>query len=77
MGCGVRPPQGLGIKIHECRGGGGGGSQLGLVVNGENPKQFSKFKWVPLGKFLKSYLQNTHLFKNWAQELRYSAIWVS
>ena len=37
MGCGVRPPQGLGIKIHECRGGRGGGSQLGLVVNVENP----------------------------------------
>ena len=37
MGCGVCSPQGLGIKIHECRGG-RGGSELGLVMNVENPR---------------------------------------
>ena len=57
MGCGVRPPQGLGIKIHECRGA-GGGSQLGLVLNVENPGiclHISTIGIQPASYIIKSY----------------------
>ena len=53
MGCGVCSPQGLGIKIHECRGG-RGGSELGLVMNVENPRYVCVCVYISLYIYIKA-----------------------